>query len=251
VLAPVAREAVHTAAAAKTETSGMLADSAFRILDAMTITTRDAVSLGALILTATISGTDAAADGELTPMVGAAFVAAHAAEHDAELVGFEVEAAWWRGRLGVGLQGSMRWSIDESGPRAGVLGASARVRLHECLMASLFDQGDVELGIEAHGIVEHVWWDSDDSAGYGLGLAARVRGAGDEGFSTLLAESRLFVRVMSTSWTAVEAAARTTMPMESAEAREVTVLFGIGASFGAGDPDYLQRFRQQSFDALR
>lgn len=209
---------------------------------------RAAGALGALVVLVPAS---ALADGERTPMLGAAVVAAHAPEQDAELLGVALEAAWWLGRVGVAAEGSMRWALDE-GPRVAVLGASARVRVIETLLPALLDARDVELGIELHGIVEHAWWDGEDATGYGLGLAARVRGGEDDDSSTLLAESRLFVRMVSSRWDELQSVARTTTPpLESREPRVLTVLIGLGASFGRGDPGYVTRFHAQPFDALR
>jgi hypothetical protein len=41
---------------------------------------------------------------------------------------------------------------------------------------------------------------------------------------------------------------RTTAPIEDRAARELTVLIGIGASFGAGEPGYVERLRMRPFD---
>jgi hypothetical protein len=209
--------------------------------------------LGALVLTAT---TNAAAEGEKTPMFGAAVIGASAPEHEAELAGVALEAVWWRGWIGLAAEGSMRWDIAGEGARATVAGASLRIRLLEYLLPSLLEPCDVAFGIELHGIFEHTWWVRDlpqqDSNSYGVGLAVRLRGGGDDD-SSLLAESRLFVRVMSSRWETVEAVARTTAPIEDRATRELTVLIGIGASFGAGEPGYVERFRMRPFDpaALR
>ena len=214
------------------------------------------IALGALVLTA---APDAAADGEKTPMFGGAIVGALGSEPRAAIVGVELEAAWWHGRFGLGLEGSMHWDIEGAGARATVLGASARVRVLDALLPSLLEPRDVELGLELHGIVERTWWDGalSDGAlseaspiGYGLGLAVRLRGGADQDFSsTLLAESRLFVRVLSSHRTAAEAVARTMAPAED-EPRELTILIGIGAAFGGGEPRYVDRFRLHPFDSM-
>jgi hypothetical protein len=208
------------------------------------------IVLGALVLTA---AADTAADGEKTPMFGGAVVGALGPDPDAAIVGVELEAAWWHGRFGLGLEGSMHWDIEGDGARATVLGASARVRVLERLFRSLLEPRDVELGLELHAIIERTWWDGALSeaspTGHGLGLAVRLRGGADED-STLLAESRLFVRVLSAHRTAAESVARTTMspaPPED-QPRELTILVGIGAAFGAGEPRYLDRFRLHPFD---
>ena len=195
--------------------------------------------------------TEATADGERSPMIGAAVIGARASEHDVELFGVELEAAWWWGRLGLAAHGSLRWGIDADRPRVGVVGGSARVQVFDGLMPSLLEPRDVELGLEAHAIVEQVWWARDASVGHGLGLAVRLRGGGDDPTSPLLAESRLFLRVMSSRWTPVDAVARTMTPPDAEPARELTVLFGIGAAFGAGEPRYVQRFHAQPLDLLR
>lgn len=252
------REALHTSVAANSATSGLRVAVVLRILGAMLMRhghgspgaarVRVAGALGALVLTWT---THADADGERSPMLGGAVVGTHAGQHDAELVGVELEAAWWRGWLGFALEGSTHWDVDpQGGRRATVLGASARVRLFDCLLPSLVEPRDVELGLELHGIVEHGWWDHDDSTGYGVGLALRLRGGGDDDFSVLLAESRLFVRVVSSRWSAVEAIARSATPVEDPGTRELTILVGLGASFGAGERGYLERFRRRPFDSV-
>lgn len=212
------------------------------------------IALGALVLTA---AADAAADGEKTPMFGGAVVGALGPDPRAAIVGVELEAAWWHGRFGLGLEGSMRWDIDGGdggdGARAMVLGASARVRVLERLFRSLLEPRDVELGLELHGIIERTWWggalSEERPIGRGLGLAVRLRGGADED-STLLAESRLFVRVLSAHRTVAGAVARTTMSPAPAhdERRELTILVGIGAAFGAGELRYLDRFRLHPFD---
>ena len=197
--------------------------------------------LGVLVLTATV----ASADGERGPMFGAALVGTHAPDNH-ELGGVELEAALWRGRLGIAAHGSTRWGIDEPA-RATAAGGSLRLRVFECLMPSLLEPSDVELGIELHGIIEHTWWGSErpqqDSTDYGLGLAVRLRGAADEHYSaTLLLETRLFFRVMTSRQERVETVART-MSVDSHAPREMLFLVGLGVSFGGGDSVYADRFR--------
>ena len=79
-------------------------------------------------------------------------------------------------------------------------------------------------------------------------LASRsgcVRGSDDEA-SRLIAESRFFVRVLTARSTNLdEVAMRTTAPSDGP--REWIMLFGVGAAFGAGDSDYLARFRRRLF----
>jgi hypothetical protein len=77
-----------------------------------------------------------------------------------------------------------------------------------------------------------------------------MRGGSDWEFSSLLAESRLFVHVMRSRDDAPEVIARAAEPgTAQATQRGVTVLVGLGAAFGAGKPRYLERFRLKSLDA--
>ena len=203
---------------------------------------RAGLALGALVLAA---ATDAAADGELGPMFGGAVVGGHGPEPGADLVGASLEAAWWRGRLGLAPEGTVLWNLGGDGARATTVGISARLRVHEQMLPSLLEPRDVELGLELHAIAERTWWDGagrqDSPTGYGLGVAVRLRGGSDD-FSTVLTESRLFVRAMSAPRAAGDAAARAMAPAED-RARELTILIGIGAAFGTGEPRYLDRFR--------
>ncbi len=180
-------------------------------------------------------------------MLGGALVGGRGPDPRADLVGIELEAAWWFGRLGLALEGSSRWSLEGDVERATSLGASGRLRVLDRMIPSLLEPRDVELGVELHGIVERTWWSGgvpeESPTGYGVGLAIRLRGGSDD-FPSVLTESRLFVRVVSAHRT-VDDAARTMSPAE-AGVRERTVLFGIGAAFGAGDPRYLDRFRLRS-----
>jgi hypothetical protein len=206
------------------------------------------IALGALALTA---ATDATADGESTPMFGGAIIGGRGPDPRAESVGLELEAAWWYGRLGLALEGASHWNLADDGARATVLGSSARLRVLERMVPALLEPRDVELGLELHGIVERTWWNDDrpqaDPIAYGLGLALRLRGVADAEFSPLLTESRFFVRVLSSHPTGAEPLARSMSPA-GAPARELTILFGIGAAFGAGDPRYLERFRLHPFE---
>lgn len=207
---------------------------------------------GALVLILAHAGS-AAADGERSPMLGAAFLGAWDDHTQTESLGAGVEAAWWRGRCGLAAEGSMRWDPGGGGAHATVLGASARVRLFEHLLPSLLEPRDVELGLELHAIIQRTWWSDDrptgDPVGHGLGVAVRLRGGSDDDFSSLLAESRLFVRVISAHGPASEVLARGAAPMQGA-AREWTIFVGLGAAFGTGEPAYLDRFRARPFDAL-
>ena len=131
------------------------------------------------------------ADGERTPMVGGSLLAARDGNR-AALVGVALEATWWWGRIGLAAEGAQRADMTDASVRTGVLGASLRVLVADQLMPSLLEPRDVELGLELHGVVERDWSSrvdtGDDPANrYGLGLAARLRGGGDDD-SALLAE---------------------------------------------------------------
>lgn len=192
----------------------------------------------------------AAADGERTPMLGAAITYAEMPDRKTGFVGGELELAWWYGRVGLAVEAAARRGIDEEGARNLALAGSARVLVTSWMWPSLFDARDVEVAVELHAIAERTWWTRDDSAdALGLGLALRMRGGSDWEFSGLLAESRLFVRVMSVPDDADDAIARAAGTMlESSTRRGVSVLVGLGAAFGAGKPSYLERFRRKSFD---
>jgi hypothetical protein len=108
----------------------------------------------------------------------------------------------------------------------------------------------VELGVELQAIVQHAWWDvstGTDPNSYGLGLALRLRGTGELDETDTLAESRLYVRVMASRADA-EAVARATMPPASTAGRAITVLVGLGASFGSGTPAYVSKFRMRPLE---
>jgi len=194
----------------------------------------------------------AAADGERTPMLGGAVVWEPSSDEPAGMVGLELEAAWWYGRLGLAGEASGRSWVEREGPRALTVGASLRLRVFESLVPSLLESSDVELALELQGIVERVWWDraivDADPTRHGVGLALRLRGSSDDHASRLIAESRFFLRVLSARPATGEVLARTTTP--PAEPRELIVLFGIGAAFGVGDPGYLTRFRRRPIDWL-
>lgn len=199
------------------------------------------LALGVLVLAA---ATDAAADGEETPVLGGALLGGRGPDPDAEHVGLELEAAWWWGRVGLALEGAARWNLAEDA-RATSLGACARLRVLDRMLPSLLEPRDVELGVELHGIVERTWWSGDRSGesptGLGVGLAIRLRGGSDD-FPTLFTESRFFLRVVSARQPAADAVALTMSPSET-RTSERTILFGIGAAFGGGEPRYLDRFR--------
>ena len=214
------------------------------------------LALGALILTA---AADAAADGERSPVLGGALVGGQGPDPDAELAGLQLEVAWWRGRLGFALEGAAHWTLGGDETPAKVLGASARIRLFEQLLPALLERRDVELGVELHGIVQRTWAGGTssgrDPVGYGLGLAVRLRGDSDD-FPILFTESRLFLRVISSSRSQLAEPTQPpvtgpiflTMSPAAETSRELTILIGIGAAFGVGEPRYLDRFRAAPFE---
>jgi hypothetical protein len=204
------------------------------------------IALGIVLLLAPAS---AVADGERTPMIGGSFVGA--AAHEDALAGVELEAAWWQWRLGFSAEGSMMWSGDDASRRVTVLGLSTRLLVFDTLIESLLEPRDVELGIELQGIVERAWWTSGspeaDATRYGVGVALRLRGGGEYDLSSLLAESRVFVRVMSARPPQQDAIARMVTPPGERDTGQLTIMIGVGAAWGAGDPDYLERFRVEPF----
>jgi hypothetical protein len=197
------------------------------------------------------------ADGEESPMFGIAAIGAQtqlspSSGDTAQLAGVALELAWWHGHFGLAGEASGRWGLDPEGAHAYVLGGSARLLVVQHLIHSLIEPRDVELGVELQAIVERAWWSGAvsqaDPTAYGGGVALRLRGGGDPDGSILLAESRLFVRVMSSKWTAGDIVARTAMPtpmpaMTTEPA--LTVLVGLGGAWGTGDPDYVHRFRMR------
>ena len=193
------------------------------------------------------------ADGERTPMFGGSVLAAHDGSR-AELVGVELELAWWWRHLGLAVEGAQRRAIgDDDGIGTSALGASARVLVAEQLVPSLLEPRDVELGVELHGIVERAWSSrvdagQDPAIRYGLGIAARLRGGGDDG-SALLAESRLFVRVLWARGDTTGAIARGAAPVPD-RGGETLVLVGLGAAWGTGERDYAERFRRHTTETI-
>jgi hypothetical protein len=204
-------------------------------------------SLAAVTLVLSHTGA-AVAEGERSPMFGIAVLGADVPDHDAEMVGAHGEIAWWvLGRLAIAGESSARWSVIEGGPRALTLGGSARVLLLDGLVTSWLERRDVEFGLEIQGFGERTWWGPDDaSTGYGIGVALRLRGSGDDEFSRLIAESRLFVRVSTTRDSTFAPMATKGSVVDTREGP--TVLVGLGAAFGTGDRRYLDRFRLRPFD---
>lgn len=197
---------------------------------------------------------EAAAEGERTPMVGLAVVGGDATRTREQTTGFAgvaLELAWWHGRFGLAAEGAARWCIDREA-RAFVLGGSARLRVLDGMFPALLDTRQVEVALELQAIVERQWWNASgfeaDPMARGAGLALRVRGGTEPEGTSVLAESRFFVRVMTSHWADADAAARSTVPSSSSSSpRALTVLVGIGASFGGGTSRYMYRFRSRPF----
>ena len=206
-----------------------------------------------LLVAMTASGS-AAAEGEYGPMFGGSLLATHE-PGVTELGGAGLELAVWRGRLGVAIEGSHLRGIEGDGTFVTTLGASARVLVVQQLIPSLLEPRDVELGVEVQAIAERAWWDGTsrdhDPLRYGFGFAIRMRGGSDD-LSNLLAESRLFVRVMASesSPTWVPGTGTVSLTTTRSDGRELGVVIGLGATFGGGDPDYVQRFRPRPLDTM-
>jgi len=194
----------------------------------------------------------AAAEGERTPMFGGALTYSDVPDHRAALIGGALDLVWWSGRLGLAVEAAARHAIDDGAGNVAV-GGSARVLLADWLWTSPLEPRDVEMGVELQLIGERVWWSRDDRAdAYGVGAAIRMRGGSDWEFSSLLAVSRLFVRVMRSPGEPSTVAARTADAMIEPPGRgAVTVVVGLGAAFGTGDPRYLERFRLRALDVPR
>ncbi len=176
-------------------------------------------------------------------MIGGSLVWQPTVEAPSGIGGFEVEAAWWHGWIGLALEGAARTNFDTERRALGV-GGSLRILVLEGMQRSLLEARDVEVGLELQGIVERLWWQhaalDPDPYSYGFGFALRVRGGSDDG-SPRIAESRFFIRFMTGPVTKDQVIARSTMPVVE-EPRDMMILFGIGASWGNADRRYLDRF---------
>jgi hypothetical protein len=192
----------------------------------------------------------ASAEGERTPMFGGALVYTDAPDRSTGLIGGEIDLAWWSGPLGLAAEAAVGRGIDDEKARNIAVAGSARVLVASWLAPSLLEPRDVEMGIELHAIAERTWWSRDDSSdALGLGVAIRMRGSSDLDAYPLLAESRLFVRVMKSRDDTSGVVARTAETMiDQPERHGITVIVGLGAAFGAGSPRYLERFRLKSLD---
>ena len=190
----------------------------------------------------------AAAEGELGPMFGGGIVATHGSERD--VAGITGELVLWHGPIGIAAEGTRQWSVDGTGePAVATLGASVRLLAFRHVVPSLLDAREVvDLGIELQGIVERSWWDAAapdrDPVSYGLGVAVRLRGANDDDRTNLLAESRVFVRVLRARNSGMDIAARDTMPDRMTSG--VGVVIGLGALFGGGQSAYVERLRRRT-----
>jgi hypothetical protein len=197
------------------------------------------VALLAIVLSPAVAN----AEGEYGPMFGGALIATRAQQ--AEVGGIGGELALWGGRFGIAVEASYQTGNNA---RVGTLGGSARLLLYRSLIPSLLDpREDVELGFELHAIAERAWWTEPVDRGqtsYGGGVVVRLRGGTD--FSNILAESRLFLRVLTGRADPMDAIARTSTPAESE--REFSVVIGLGAMFGGGDPDYARQFKPRPLD---
>jgi hypothetical protein len=204
------------------------------------------LKVAAALLALVIAPAAARANGELGPMFGGSIVASHGDETDVAGVGAEM--VLWYGRIGIAVEASRQWTVDAvEGPQVGSVSGSLRLLAFDHIVPSLLDSREVvDLGIELHGIVERAWWDdlSSHRDSYGFGLAVRLRGASDDDRSNLLAESRLFVRVLRTRDDTMDLAARDTSP--SMVASGVGVIIGLGAMFGGGQPAYVDQLRRRN-----
>lgn len=176
-------------------------------------------------------------------MIGGSVIAAKTGDPGDEqgLVGISLEATYWIQRIGLAVEGSRRWAVDGGEPLATTLAGGLRLLVLDRLFESYIEPRDVELGLEVHGLVERTWWDADASTtAYGGGLALRLRGGGDGFDSKLLAESRLFVRVMKSRDDDSFAARVSSPQMEPAP---MTVVIGLGAVWGTGERRYADKFK--------
>ena len=203
------------------------------------------------VLLPLLSVEDVLADGETSPMLGGSLVFGASAGEPSTSLGVGLDGVvWWR-RVGVGVEVSRQSSFGVDGARAIVLGGSLRVCPFTWLVPSPFEPSDVELGIELQGIVERSWQRGAaagavfDPVREGVGVSLRLRGSTNDDAPSIITESRFYVRVMwSEHDVAPEVIARSTMPPRASQ-RDATVMFGIGAAFGGGDPAYLRRFALQ------
>jgi hypothetical protein len=197
----------------------------------------------ALVVSLLGSAVESHAEGERSPMIGGGVIAARSGDGEAEqgLIGVSLEATYWIQRIGLSVEGSRRWAVEGGEPLATTFAGGLRLLVIDRLLESFVEPRDVELGLELHGIVERTWWDgAETSTAYGGGVAIRLRGGGDGFDSKLLAESRLFVRVMQ-SRDEVMFAARSTSPQM--EPVPMSVVVGLSAVWGTGERRYADKFK--------
>jgi hypothetical protein len=206
-----------------------------------------------IAFSATVSLPNAFADGETSPMLGGSLIAGASSQPSDSMAGVELETVvWWRW-LGIAVEGSARAPVEEDAARTFVVGGSLRLRLVEFLVPSLFEPSDVELAVEAQGIVERTMWNGaiTETEPYrrGFGIALRFRGSTEDYAPRLIAESRFFLRVLS--WREEEDGfiARTMDP-PAVTSGQYMVIIGVGAAFGGGDSTYLSQFRRRPFDSM-
>lgn len=178
-------------------------------------------------------------------MIGGGVLAARGSgESDIGVVGVGLEATYWWHRIGVSVEGSRRWDVESGDPESATLAGGLRLLLADHLLGSIIEPRDLELGLEIHGVVEKSWFDAGgDDVAYGGGAALRLRGGGDAFDSTLLAETRLFVRVMTPRSRSSFAERATEAPM--AERTPISVVVGLGAVWGSGERKYADKFRSR------
>jgi hypothetical protein len=208
--------------------------------------------LAVLALSTAVAIPSAHADGETSPMLGGSLLAGASTQPSESMAGVALETAVWWHWVGAAIEASARAPVEQDAARSIVVGGSARLRVVQMLVPSLFEPSDVELAVELQGIVERTVWDGalSEHEPYrrGIGIALRFRGSTEDYAPRLIAESRFFLRVMS--WQQPDAgmlARTTTMPTPTTS--EVMVVLGVGAAFGGGDPTYLRQFRRRDFES--
>ncbi len=176
-------------------------------------------------------------------MIGGGVIAARGND-DVGLVGVGLEATYWWHRVGLSVEGSRRWDVESGEPQSATFAGGLRVLLADRLLGSIIEPRDLELGLELQGIVEKEWFDGGGNhVAFGGGVALRLRGGGDAFDSSLLAETRLFVRVMAPRDRDRAIARSIDQPM--AEHEPMTVVVGLGAVWGSGERRYADKFRSR------
>ena len=207
------------------------------------------LKVAAALLAVVLVPSAARANGESGPMFGGSIVATHGEEGEKDVAGVGAELALWWSRIGIAAEAAHQWAFDGvDGPEVSSVAGSLRVLAFHHVLPSILDGRErVDLGIELHGIAERAWWDdgSKHRDSYGFGIAIRLRGTGDDDRSNLLAESRFFVRILETrSEDAMRITARGISP--SSLTSGVGIIIGLGASFGGGQPAYVEQLRRRN-----